>query len=353
MRLVQSSSILLLSSAIALTACGGSSGDDTGGPEPIDMNGTAHTYVVNRVLLPAMAGQGNKYGLDLDGDGNVDNALGNILSALAGAAGGGGNLNLQGSLDSSVLQAKIVLLANIKATALDTAKGVALEVFIGDPKQVTPAPCDPITDPLMDANCGKHLKGTGMFKLTADSPTDSHVVGKIIGGTFNGGPGDMTVQISLSADVGAPLTLNLIGARAKLSGVSATGVGTDASPGILAGGITKPDLDGRVLPAVHDTLAAQIIRDCYMADGKTPNGPAPGCGCKDKSTGATVLTLFDKPPMQNCDVTLDEIKNSTIIKQLLSPDIMVKDSSGAMTPVLSVGVGVTLTGGMFPVPAGD
>src|SRR5262245_58256352 len=105
MRLVQSSSILLLSSALALTACGGSSGgDDDGGT--VDPAGTAHTYVVSRIRLPVAAGEGNKYGIDLDGDGNIDNALGNILSALSGAASG--SLELQGPLDSSVLQGKIV-----------------------------------------------------------------------------------------------------------------------------------------------------------------------------------------------------------------------------------------------------
>ncbi|HTJ44190.1 MAG TPA: hypothetical protein VL463_18930, partial [Kofleriaceae bacterium] len=65
-------------------ACGGSSGDDT---QTVNPAGTAHTYVVDRVLLPTKSGEGNKYGLDLDGDGNIDNALGNILSALSSAAG--------------------------------------------------------------------------------------------------------------------------------------------------------------------------------------------------------------------------------------------------------------------------
>src|SRR5215510_14499081 len=141
MRLVNTTSKLLLSSAIALAtgACGGSSGDD--GQEQVNPAGTPHTYVVDRVLLPTKSGEGNKYGLDIDGDGNIDNALGNILSALSSAAGSN-SLNLQSSIDDTVLQGKIILLANLKATALDMASGVALEVFVG--KDATPQPC---TDP--------------------------------------------------------------------------------------------------------------------------------------------------------------------------------------------------------------
>ena len=346
MRLVQRSSILALCSALALSgfaACGGSSsGDDN---QTIDPAGTPHTYVVDRVLLPTKSGEGNKYGLDLDGDGNIDNALGNILSALSSAAGSG-SLDLQGSIDDSVNQGKIVLLANMKATALDMATGVALEVFVakngtGD---ITPAPCSSPTDTV----CGNHLKGTGMFTIDPAGPQDAQIVGKIIGGQFTGGPGNVTLEITLSATVGAPIQLTLIGARAKIPGISATALASDASPGIIAGGVTQNDLDTKVIPAVATTVQSQITRDC----DPTMKSTLPPCGCKSGSTGATVISLFDKSPA-DCMVTQDEIKNNDLIKTLLAPDVMLKDASGATVPCLSVGVGVTAVPGTYTVPAGQ
>jgi hypothetical protein len=343
MRLVQRSSILALASAVALSAaaCGGSSssGDDTTTVNPAGM---PHTYVVDSVLLPTKSGEGAKYGLDLDGDGMVDNALGNILTALSSAASG--SLNLQASIDDTVLQGKIILLANLKATALDMATGVALEIFVADSATVMPAPC---TDPNTPSTCGQHLKGTGMFTVAADSPMDAQIVGKIVGGQFTGGPGTVTLEITLSATAGTPIQLNLIGARAKIPTISDTNLGSSASPAIIAGGVTQSDLDTKVIPAVQTTVQAQIVRDCYdTATPPKPLGAPPGCGCKSGSTGATVISLFDKSPA-DCEVTLDEIKNNSLIQTLLMPDIMING-----TPVLSVGVGVTAVKGTWDVPAG-
>src|SRR5262249_17531518 len=135
--------------------------------------------------------------------------------------------------DDSVNEGKLILLSNLKATALDMATGVALEVYVADTTNVTPAPC---TDPTMVTTCGQHLKGTGMFQIASTSPMNAQVVGKIVGGQFTGGPGTITVAITLSSTVGAPIQLDLIGARAKVPGITASTLGTDASTGILAGG---------------------------------------------------------------------------------------------------------------------
>jgi hypothetical protein len=355
MRLVQRSSILVLCSAVALStaaACGGSSGDDQ--QETVDPTGTAHTYVVSRVLLPTKSGEGNKYGLDLDGDGNIDNALGNILSALSSAAGSG-SLNLQGSIDDSVNQGKIVLLANLKATALDMANGVALEVFVaktgaGD---ITPAPCTDTNDTV----CGHHLTGTGMFTIDPAGPQNAQIVGHIIGGKFTGGPGNVTLEITLSSTVGAPIQLTLIGARSSLPGITAAAIGSDAAPGIIAGGVTQDDLNNKVIPAVATTVQAQIDRDCYDQTTHQPLGAPPGCGCKASSTGSTVISLFDKSPA-DCAVTIDEIKNNDLIKTLLAPDVDLLGADGkaghdGVPDSLSVGVGVEAVPGMYTVPAGQ
>jgi hypothetical protein len=339
MRLVQRSSILLLSSVIALHAgaCGGGGDDDD--VQTVNPMGTAHTYVVDRVILPTKSGEGAKYGLDLDGDNHVDNALGSILSALSSAAGSG-SLNLQSSIEDTVNQGTIILLANLKATDLNMATGVALQVYVG--ANANPPPCTDPANPTT-ATCRKHLAGTASFGIAVDSPMNAQIVGKIIGGEFNGGPGTVTLEITLSATAGKPIQLDLIGARSKLRGITADKIGSDAATGIIAGAVTQGDLDGKVLPAVHDTVSGQITRDCTMLTAP------PGCGCKSGSTGATVISLFDKAPA-NCEITLEEIKNNDLIKTLLAPDVMLKDATGATVPALSVGVGVTAVKGTFTPP---
>lgn len=59
---------------VGLAACGTSA--------PAAVCGGAHWYAVTHVTLPQMPGDGLRYGLDLDGDRNVDNAFGSILATI-------------------------------------------------------------------------------------------------------------------------------------------------------------------------------------------------------------------------------------------------------------------------------
>src|SRR4029079_11452856 len=130
-------------------------------------------------------------------------------------------------------------LANVKSTEpLEMATGVALQVFVGDSATASPAPCTDPQNPSA-ATCGNHLKGTGMFKIASDSPMNAQIVGKTVGDQFTGGPGKVTLEITLSATAGAPIKLDLIGARARIPAITAGKLGSDASPGIIAGGVTQ------------------------------------------------------------------------------------------------------------------
>src|SRR5688500_13103928 len=99
--------VLALVAALGLMACGGGGDDDQ---PPIE--GEDHTYVVDSVSVPLDAPSADELGFDLDGDGTIDNQLGNILAALRQAAGGG-TLDIQGGIDESIDNGSILLLANI------------------------------------------------------------------------------------------------------------------------------------------------------------------------------------------------------------------------------------------------
>ena len=336
--------VLALVLAASAAACGGSGTDDD-----VDVEGgTSHLYVVDRLLLPTTATEASAYGLNLDGDeqNRPDNALGQILSTLASQSS---DVSLQDSIDTQIDTGGIILLNRFRATALTTATGVGSWIYLGE--TATPTPCVDINDTV----CRQHLSGSASFTLDAASPNDAKVVGQIVGTRYTGGPGTVTIQIALTEGSDQELTLNLYGARMDVT-VAETTLGTSGSPGKLGGAIKEEDLQNDVLPALHGILEDNINEDCT---GTTTG--APPCGCTDGGTGQTLLDLFDEEPDRagtepdgDCVVTLDELKNNSLISSLLAPDVDLFDADGNFNPrddgvkdSLSLGIAFTSVGATF------
>ena len=316
--------------SLGLLACGGGDDDDGGdGGGTVDPNGTNHTYVVSGVDLPTNASEAMALGLDIDGKPNdgVDNQLGSVLGSIGALAP---SLNLQMSIDEQVNNGSLTLLVNLKATDLASAGGVGMWVYLAT-DQITPAPC---TNPDDATTCRKHLAGTGMFTVDSTGPTDAKLVGTIMGGTFTGGPGTVTLQISLAG--GAPIALPLQKARAEIKGISATGFGTGSK---IGGAVTQTDINTTVIPAIGETVRTSFADSCMV--GGTP----PSCGCMSGSTGATLKNLFDKTP-NDCMITDAEVMS--VVSGFLTPDIDL-DGDGT-NDALSLGLGVTAVAGTFTVP---
>jgi hypothetical protein len=231
---------------------------------------------------------------------------------------------VQGTLDESVNEGSIILLLDMQTPSFTSTAGAGLSIKLGD--NPVPAAC---TDPLDPLTCGQHLDGTAMFDIAAGSPSDAGVEGRIAAGTFNGGPGTIKLQIALGGT--DPIDLDLIGARAKASGISETGI----SEVILAGALTQADLDTKVIPAIHAQIGPIVEEDC------TGTAPPDPCGCEANSTGKTVIGLFDED--DDCTVSVEEIKTNSLIVSLLAPDVVV-DGQDA----LSLGLSVTAVGAAFP-----
>src|SRR5262245_18072813 len=111
MRLAQRFSLLFLASAFSLplVACGGDDGDGGGDDGPPE--GEHHQYAVCALELPTGVGDADRLGVDHNGDGMIDNTLGNILSGLATQAP---DLDLQKSLDKEVQVGNVILLADLQ-----------------------------------------------------------------------------------------------------------------------------------------------------------------------------------------------------------------------------------------------
>jgi hypothetical protein len=263
--------------------------------------------------VPTSNPEATEFGLDLNGDRVNDNQLGAVLAALKSQG-----FDVQSAITGAVDQGDIILLMDVQTPSFSSSGGTGLQVKLGTKAGAMPAPCTDAADMV----CRKHLDGTGSFAVdTANTPEGAVVAGKIVGGTFTGGPGNISIKIALGSAEG--VQLDLIGARAKASGMSETGIESV----ILAGALTEGDLNTMVIPAIHAQLLPLVAEDCL-------NTTPPGCGCVDGSTGKTVMNLFDTMP-KDCVLRVEEIANNTLIKSLLAPDVTIDGQ-----PALSLGIKV-------------
>ena len=321
----------LLIAALPLTfiACGG---DDGGTVTPEGMH---YHYVSSKANVPTNNNQARDFGLDLNGDKTVDNQLGMVLGTLATMG-----FDIQGTIDKSVAEGSIILLLDVQTKDFTNTSAAGLKVILGS--NPTPAACNAgemfcnTATPPVCTGCGHHLSGSATFDIAAGSPDNAAVGGKIVNGTFSGGPGDISLQIALGGT--NPIQLDLIGARAKATGISATGI----TSVILAGALTQADLNTKVIPAITAQIAPIIARDC------TALSSPPACGCTSGSTGKTVLDLFDGDiagTSKDCMVTNEEIVGNSLIQSLLAPDVKING-----TDALSLGIKVEATGATYTVP---
>ena len=335
---------------IGLAACGGSGtlntvGNDAGTDSVVDsptgvdsqIDGPIvpalahHQYVISKALTPTTNAQALAYGLDLGSarsgtpDGTVDNRLGQVLAAFAGMG-----FDFQGAIDTAINQGSIILLVDFQTNDFLNTNSASLGVKFGT--NPIPAACSGPTD----TTCGHHLTGSASFSIAADSPTDAPLDGTIVGGTFNGGPGALSLQITLGGT--QPITLSLSNARAKATAISDTGMTAN-----LGGALSVADLNTQIFPALQVQIADIITRDCGST--RTP----PICGCASGSTGQNLLNLLDGSDgtTRDCNVSLAEIEGNPLIKGLFSPDIC--STTTCTTPdALSLGIQVQTVKAMFP-----
>jgi hypothetical protein len=346
MRLVKRPTLLLIfCGALGLAACGGgddgddgaddgtTDGTDDGGDDGgVNPDGENNTYVINDVGIPTDANQAAQLSLNIDDMSGTDHKLSDLLALLAGQTG----LDIQGAVSEEVARGGIILLANLQATDLTNATGVGLSVYLGaDPD---PAPCTDPKDP--KDPCGLHLDGSGSFSIDADSPEGIVLVGENVNGQFSGGPGEVTIELSLS-QLADPLVIRLIGARVE-AGVAADGL----SSGILGGAITIDDINNVVLPGLADLIASLL-----EADGCTTTAPC----CPADSTGEAILNFLDED--DDCLIPVEELQDSSLLSSTIGePDVDLLDgdefapNTDGVRDSISLGFGFSAVSGTFTVP---
>lgn len=310
---------------LSIAACGSS---DNGSDGNITPQGTHYGYVVSKASVPTTTDQVNTIALDLGAktsskpDGLPDNVIGGAFATLTSL-----KFDIQGTITTAVDHGNILLLVDFQTTDFTNAGAAGLSVKLG--ANPMPAAC---TD-ANDMTCRHHLDGSAKFDIATDSPTDALVAGKIAGGTFNGGPGDLTLQIAVGSPT--PIKLDLLHARAKATSITANGM-----TGIIGGLVTKAQLTTQVGPPLLASVQVVFDRDC------TDKAVA-GCGCKAGSTGALIESVVDTMP-KDCNLSVDELFGNSIVAPILTPDSCSMDSCAA-ADALSIGIGFEAVKATFPM----
>jgi hypothetical protein len=281
--------LVSLAPALLLGGCGADSGACPGGSDEVQPIGYHFTYVVERAVMPASSAQASELGLDLDGDGRLDNRLGSLFAALAGQG-----VDVQGAMTAAIDRGHLILLLDLSMggrVSFACADRVGLAVSLGDEAQVMPLPCAGTGD----AVCRRHLDGTGSFGRATGWPDHLPIVGSLRDGDFDGGSGDLSLELALGSS--ESVRLDLIGVRAQATGIAEARIESI----LLAGSLPEE----RLVPMVHGLLAPITRADC-------PRTTPPDCGCAAGSTGRTVLGLFDTSP-RDCAVTIEEMQRNTTV----------------------------------------
>lgn len=280
--------------------------------EPLVPAGPHYQYVVHELHIPATYTEARGYALDLNGDRTVDNQLGSVFAAL-----NGNGLGVGDTAREAVLRGGLIMLADVQTTAFEDGAAAGIQTALGS--GATPAPC---TDPMNVETCGQHLLGTGVFTVEDGSASDVGV-GRIEAGVLFANIDRLPVKIAL-VNPETPIHVVLRRARVKLTNMSPSGASA-----VIAGGITRRDVDEDLIPEAASQMDRIVTRDCDDA-----------CVCITDSNGDKLRRWFDAN--HDCRIDSSELATNTLIQSLITPDLNIEGEQ-----LLSFGVGVELTSATF------
>ena len=270
----------------------GASGDavvsgDAGTSLPIGLQA-----LVTKLLLPSAS---KPYGVDMTGDGKVDNRLGTLLSGLSGIHP---SMDLQADLDSQIQKGNLLLLQEVRSSSLTSSASATVRVGFGKD---------------LDGKPGDNFSGKEPFVFDPKVPTSDTINGAIKAGAASFGPGELVGPVALGK-VFVAMQLRRAQIRAK---VSASGM-TD---GVLAGAIRIEDVKNTLLPGLATEMTRQYHDPSLTANGKI------------------LVEFFDTN--KDKTVTVQELLNNNLVKTLVLNQPDVDTNKDGKPDAISMGVGFT------------
>lgn len=285
---------------------GGVASDTAVQPTHLSCAGDCSDFVVNKITLPN-ASTASMIGWDYNKDGTVDNALGSLLGTLSGMAG---SFDIQGTVDKGVTSGDALVLLRLQAKDLVNTGSAAAQGWTAAQKQCC-TNRDDVTGCAAEAR-NKCFGGSTTFAPAPDAPEGGVFGGSISAGAMRMGPSKLRFVLPVSA-VKLSLTLEAVHLAGKVAAD-----GKSISEGVLAGAISKSDLDNTVIPTVAQMLNATLN------DPKT-----------DATVKETLQNLFDTEDPKG-EITTAEVASNQLIKTFLGGDV---DVDGDGVKELSLGVG--------------
>ena len=305
---------LVASTAVAASAMSVGCGDNQ-----FIAEGEHYQYVVSEISLATSASEAAIQGLDIDGDGRRDNALGAVFGLLRGEG-----FDIQPDVTTAVRNGGILMGLDVQTPNLRDANFIGVQAYRG--MSAVPPPCGS-SDP---ASCGQHLLGNAQIRV-APAMEVNYATGPLQQGEAVTRADELTLKLALGADVLIDVMLHDVVIR--LTDLTATtGVAT------FAGVVSVRDVNDVVIPQAAKQFNRIIDRDCAIV------APATECTCALDSGGAGLVGLLDAN--RDCEVSDAEMLNNGIVRALTTPDI---DSS--VGPGMSFAVRAKLVGAqLLPTP---
>lgn len=300
----------LLIAAIALGGCLDS---------PAPVTGEHHQYIVTGLYVPRSASDATKsFGIDLDLDGRKDNGLGSVLATLLGQG-----FDIQPTLNDAVLRGNILLGLDVQTPSFTDAEAAGVQVVTGI--TTSPNACNTA------GTCGLHLSGDALM-MTNEAVPQMYSTGPVTDGTLLTRGGILPVRLAIGDE--NYIDLNLHNAAIKVD------VSSELPTGTLAGIIPTADVARIVIPQFGKQFRRIAAEDCAPPPQVHYRG-ANRCQCKPGSRGELLTDYLNSD--LDCTITDDEVRNNSIVKTLLAPDMVHNDEAVG----LSFGVGISLAPATF------
>ncbi len=293
--------------------------------------GTRAQYVWNGLMMPM---QRADYAWDLNGDGRVDNQLGNINAALAGQG-----LNVQQAADDAVTSGRSITLLDERSTdpGFMSDACAASDVYAGV------------------ATTSPDFSGHGHFTVDGSAEVGAFT-GLLRSARFTSEPPPAAAQVPVTVRVPIALfsvvPVDLVGAR--LSYVRAAD-GT-IHGGQVNGAIRQHDIETKLVPNIAAALNAQVQANPSSSTTMqilqifdTGGAASPACGATCQNLDGSCAKANDRI-ISDC-----EVGTNGIIRNLLAPDVQLFDAAGNYHPnpantnkdSLSIGIGFTAVPATF------
>ncbi len=292
------------------------------------MTGTDNDFIINSMFMPTTSQEAASNGVDIDGDGDIDNKLGSIISLLAQ---NGMDSDINESLNAEIADGSLLLATRVKESGQGDGV-VAVQLFQADIFDATPI-----------------FDGNDTVLIPSTSPQNLYLCGDWDGGPeLETTPSDVTLAFPLPSIGLLEVTLSAAQIRTVTDMdnefYDTSAVTSDAMTDVMiGGGLSRDEIYG---PGGLIEFLASFINDLMADGGSTADTIASlfdgGCTVLDDVPGCEAVVAGEGECDDTADppvITVTELKCNALLHSALAPDVDI-DGDGE-DDLLSLGIRIS------------